>query len=228
MKKTILCILLICVLVISGFSASASEVDSEENTQEPMTILEWLQQNRKENEDLIYSVEFHENMDDVDLSCPILRLYTGIPNLLMDGRSPEAMIAEMDENPDIYRLNFILFADSYKALTFNYTLDMIGESPMGYHTKHFLEELRTGTMQQTFLGEECVITDIYVVYRDLWGAFIIYKTDKGDFVRFYSNKPPVEFTWEEFSEYAYEDYAREMERVKEQMPAGAVGLSWNL
>lgn len=227
MKKTILCILLICALLISGFSAgvsaSADEVDSEENTQEPMTILELLQQNRKENEDLIYSVEFHESMEGLDLSYPLLMVQRGNAFGLMDGRPPEEVMEAFFEKKSC-RITFLLFSEPVRTPYFNYERTSISVG-LDFASMYFVEELQTGLVRQTFLGEECVISDVFVYIRDSVGTAIIYKTDKGDFVRFYENRvhpTPVEFTWEDFSEYAYEHYAREMEEVRAQASGGGV------
>jgi hypothetical protein len=144
-------------------------------------------------------------------------IYCKSAHRFADGRSPEELLAYFEE--ENVQKGLILFAEEPLVLGLSKDHKSVFYSPADHFSgMHFARQLQTGLMKQTFLGKECQIVDIYLIYDDYFGTIVIFKTDKGDFVRFYDDithaPEPMEFSWEEYTEYAHAYTECEKEMLK--------------
>ena len=206
MKKTLLCLLLVCVMALSGISVYADEMTDEDGV---ATLLDLLQENRTKKIDVILeSVQFGESMNEVNVDDPILMVYAEYTPHVLDGRPP-AEVVEYLESLDKNTYTFVLLSETPVVLNLYSDQTVINVAKAGYYAgMAFVGEIQTGLVCQTFVGKECNVLDVYVINSSTFGAAIVYETDRGIYVRFYEpfsteDTQPLELSWEEYSEYAF-------------------------
>ena len=209
MKKVLILLTITFLISVCGPSVYATMVQGEENNDLLPELLK--EQYAEQISSIMDTLEFHENMTEIDLDQPMIICYCVEYHAYAHKNTFEK---NMEHIRETYYGGFILLGEEPRWLNIYANQTKIGAHDPYDPVPVYVQDILSGSVQQTFLGKRSVIQNVYLFREFDWDILAVYETDTGRYVRFYvhGREPAVEYTWEEYEEYAvaYMNYIQEL------------------